>query len=535
MSTRAVGGISGAVPVRTERRRAAVRARGKRFKTWHKVALALFAAGYVIVPTIVQAAHTHAPRSADQQVAAQYSVPIPHVRDDLVARLKALPVDTTGTGPPIIMTYHNVTDDPSSPYSVKPEQFAAQMALLDAAGYTTITASDLERWLAGGKLPPHSVLLTFDDGILGVWQYADKILAQHHQHAIAFVITGNVGTKASYYMTWPELERLQRSGRWDLESHTSKGHHYITVDAQRHQGPFMNNLQYLAAEHRVETLPEYTNRITADLMRSQRDLRAHGADPVFFAYPFSANSSSPAVSAALAKTVSQLFRGAMLDEDGSAITTPADTAAGNLRRVDVLWRTSLDDYVAHIESSTLLPPASVPQPFTRPDLWTTASGKPYTPALVGDELAVDPAQIASGSNWVGLQFAADRTAFWREFTIAATLGGFQGKGDGTTTGLRVFSGSSAPVQVSLGWGSLQVRQGTYPHDTVLADDGLPPAAAYDVVVSVHANVLEVDVDGHPMARLPMDPRVAVGGFELTGQRAHATSPVPVVSKLAVRP
>jgi hypothetical protein len=336
-------------------------------------------------------------------------------------------------------------------------------------------------------------------------------------------------------MTWPELERLQRSGRWDLESHTSKGHHYISVDAQRDKGPFMNNLEYLAAEHRVETLPEYEKRITADLTRSQRDLRAHGADPQFFAYPYSANSSSPVVSAALAKTVSQLFRGAMLDEDGAAITKPSDVAVGNFRRVDVLWRTSLDDYVSHIEGSTLLPPAAVPEPFTRPDLWTTASGTPYTPALVGDELAVDPAQIASGSNWVGLQFAADRTAFWREFTVAATLGDFQGKGDGTTTGLRVFSASASPMQISVGWGSLQVRQGTYPNDKVLVDARLVPAAAYDVVVSAHANVLEVDVDGHAMARVPVDPHTAVGGFELTGQRAHATSPVPVVAKLTVGP
>lgn len=510
-----------------------MRARGARFKAWHKVALALFAAGYVIVPTILQAAQAHAPRASALQVAAQSSVPVPHVRADLVARLKALPVDTAG--PPIVMTYHDITDDPASPYSVRPAQFAAQMALLDAAGYTTITAGDLEHWLAGGALPPHAVLLTFDDGILGVWQYADRVLAQHHQHAIAFVITGNVGTKASYYMTWPELERMQRSGRWDLESHTSKGHHYITVDAQRQQGPFMNNLQYLAAERRVETLPEYTHRITSDLARSIRDLRAHGADPRFFAYPFSANASSPAVSAVLAKTVSQLFSGAMLDEDGAAITKPSDVSAGDFRRVDVLWKTSLDDYVDHIEGSTLLPPAAVTLPFTRPDLWTTASGKPYTPALVGDELAVDPAQIASGSNWAGLQFAADRTAFWHEFTVGATLGGFQGKGDGTTTGLRVFSTSPVPVQVSLAWGTLQVREGTYPTDKVLLDAPLPPSAAYDVVIAVHGNVLEVDVDGHPMARLPVDPHMSVGGFELTGQRAHATSPVPVVSKLAVRP
>ena len=73
-------------------------------------------------------------------------------------------------------------------------------------------------------MPPHSVMITFDDGAKGVWQYADPVLARYDLHATAFIITGFVGTHAPYYMTWDEIAELHDSGRWDIEAHTHLGH-----------------------------------------------------------------------------------------------------------------------------------------------------------------------------------------------------------------------------------------------------------------------------------------------------------------------
>src|ERR1700754_1218484 len=102
----------------------------------------------------------------------------------LVERLRAAPLSPQAA--PVILTYHNVGYS-NSEYSVTPESFATQMELLAEAGWTTITATQLEGWLNGQPLPSHSVLVTFDGGVRGVWQYADQILARHQQHAVAFI------------------------------------------------------------------------------------------------------------------------------------------------------------------------------------------------------------------------------------------------------------------------------------------------------------------------------------------------------------
>ena len=91
----------------------------------------------------------------------------------------------------------------------------------------------------GEPLPPHSLMVTFDDGARGVWRFADPVLARFNQHAVAFIITGFVGTHEPYYMTWDEIADLHNSGRWDLEAHTHLGHVQVPSDANGGQGPYL--------------------------------------------------------------------------------------------------------------------------------------------------------------------------------------------------------------------------------------------------------------------------------------------------------
>ena len=76
---------------------------------------------------------------------------------------------------PVIITYHDIGRRPS-PYTVTPEEFAVQMRTIHEAGWSTLTAAQIVAWMHGGRCP-HSVMITFDDGAKGVWQYADPILA----------------------------------------------------------------------------------------------------------------------------------------------------------------------------------------------------------------------------------------------------------------------------------------------------------------------------------------------------------------------
>ena len=226
------------------------------------------AVAYLVLPGIWQW-RTANPIHVHDQIAA----PVPVQDPALLARLRAVP-DLPAGAAPIVLTYHDISDEPGY-YTVTPATFAAQMQLLHDAGYTTLTAAQFTDWLHGAPLPRRSVLVTLDDGVEGIWRAADPILARLGQHAIAFVITGFVGTRQSYYANWPELTAMAASGRWDIESHSHVGHVRFTINDRNEQGPFLTNRHYLAAEHRVETDGEYRSRVANDLRRSVEEISEH--------------------------------------------------------------------------------------------------------------------------------------------------------------------------------------------------------------------------------------------------------------------
>ena len=84
--------------------------------------------------------------------------------------------------------YHYISASPSAQdrirygLSVTPEMFEAQLKLLSANGYTTISLRDLYDYLAVGKaLPANPIVLTFDDGYLDNYTNAFPIL-QKYEH-----------------------------------------------------------------------------------------------------------------------------------------------------------------------------------------------------------------------------------------------------------------------------------------------------------------------------------------------------------------
>ena len=237
-------------------------------------------AAYVTVPGLWQwarAASFAAARNTDN-VVEQVDVAAGVIDPALVDILRNAP--TSAQAPPLVITYHDIGYS-SDRFTVSPEAFATQMQMIKDAGWTTATAAHLEGWLRGEPMPPHSVVVTFDDGARGIWKYADSILARNDQHALAYIITGFVGTHVPYYMTWQELTALQASGRWNLEAHTHLGHVKIPTDSHGGEGPFLTNLQYLVDQRRSETNEEYHARIVHDLAECKaavRPARPAGAD-----------------------------------------------------------------------------------------------------------------------------------------------------------------------------------------------------------------------------------------------------------------
>ncbi len=441
-------------------------------------------------------------------------------------------IHSSAQGAPVILTYHDVVDHPEL-YSVTPKAFASQMQLLHDANYKTLTAAQLVAWLHGTPVPPHSLAITFDDGATGVWKYADPILARYGFHAIAFVITGFVGTHQPYYMTWPQIEYLESTHRWDIESHTNRGHVYVVTNALGGRGPFLTSLRYLAAQHRSETINEYASRIKTDLAESKEILISHGIpSPQLFAYPFSSYEGIPQISHILHRVIGADFRAAMLDESGgSAVTSVVDVAAHDLHRVDVTRGNDLATWTANIRAASPLSPAKV-LPLSLHDSWTAANDQPVRMKVHGGWATLRPGP----GKWLGRLFSRSRTSLWRQYTVRGELGGLGRRGDGTTAGLRVLSDDPQQVQVTVSAGYYEIRQGLDNSEHLLARGDLPQESRYSVAIDVMPKTVRVLVAGHPVKVIELyktDGEMPAGGIELTGQRRSRTSPLPRFGHLKI--
>lgn len=116
-----------------------------------------------------------------------------------------------------ILLYHYIrinpvpTDRVGFNLSVTPQHFAQQMQLLHDAGAHAITLADLMHSLTtGAPLPPHPVVLTFDDGYADFATVAAPIMATLGLRATDFVVSGFIGRPN--YMTAQQILQVQAMG-----------------------------------------------------------------------------------------------------------------------------------------------------------------------------------------------------------------------------------------------------------------------------------------------------------------------------------
>src|SRR5918995_1386940 len=168
-------------------------------------------------------------------------------------------------------------------HDVAPKAFARQMALLDHAGYDTITLEEFVRFIRREKvrLPPRPLLLTFDGGRADAWIESDAILAELGFNAVVFVDVGRVDAKRqAEYLTWKELDALERGGRWEVQLQSGTGHHEIQYGpAPEDVGPFY---AYRGSEERIDGWRE---RVFSDITWGEEQLtaRVSGYRPLAFA------------------------------------------------------------------------------------------------------------------------------------------------------------------------------------------------------------------------------------------------------------
>ena len=124
--------------------------------------------------------------------------------------------------------------NPANLYTLDVEQFKAHMKYLHDNGFQTITTEQLSDLLyRKKKLPPKSVMITFDDGIATNLEYAYPVLKEYGFHAVEYVITSYVKQEAEPFAPgqrqFMNLPRMKECGDvFEYQSHTDNMHYYHT-------------------------------------------------------------------------------------------------------------------------------------------------------------------------------------------------------------------------------------------------------------------------------------------------------------------
>jgi peptidoglycan/xylan/chitin deacetylase (PgdA/CDA1 family) len=162
---------------------------------------------------------------------------------------------------PIFM-YHHISQKPTHDLldynlTVTTSDFNQQLNWLEQSGYHSITQTELFDALYYGKaLPPHPMMLTFDDGYEDAYTDALPVLLAHHYRGVFYIITGMIGGN---YLTWRQVRLLMQAGM-QISSHTV---HHVNIGEP----------------------PPGTSTQT-ELLLSKHTLEAQLGEPIqFFCYP----------------------------------------------------------------------------------------------------------------------------------------------------------------------------------------------------------------------------------------------------------
>ena len=165
--------------------------------------------------------------------------PVPTVEPTIEPTVTPVPtVEPTsvpnGIKIPVLM-YHEIVDGtPENMYQMSLYDFKMQMDYLKDNNYITLKLSEFYALLNGeidAVKGSKYVLLNFDDGSLGQYNYAYPILKEYEFNATFFIAPGLLGTKGfAEYMTASQLRKI--SNCFDIGSHGINHEYMIDFDEE---------------------------------------------------------------------------------------------------------------------------------------------------------------------------------------------------------------------------------------------------------------------------------------------------------------
>lgn len=171
-----------------------------------------------------------------------------------------------------VLVYHKFSKHVSDRMTVREDAFEEQMAFLKRNGYRVIRLQELFDFLdRKSPIPKKSVVITFDDGWLSMYEIAYPILKRYGYPATLFVYTDLI-RPSNTSLDWRKIREMAQNGI-DMQCH-SKTH---------------RSLGKLEDE---ETLQAYFEAVKAELVESAKIIKRQlNKDVKYLAYPFGDTNS----------------------------------------------------------------------------------------------------------------------------------------------------------------------------------------------------------------------------------------------------
>ncbi len=132
-----------------------------------------------------------------------------------------------------ILLYHRFGPTVADSMTTTTRVFESQLQWLKDNQYTVISLRGLINYNRGEgpALPPKSVVITADDGHKSV--YTEMLpLVRKYKIPVTLFIYPSAISNASYALTWQQLQELQQTGLFDVQSHTY-GHPNFNQDKKK--------------------------------------------------------------------------------------------------------------------------------------------------------------------------------------------------------------------------------------------------------------------------------------------------------------
>lgn len=144
----------------------------------------------------------------------------------------------------LILYYHEVVQkgEGAAYQKIEEEKFEAQMRYLQEKGYYTAFFSELDK-----PLPDKTVIVSFDDGFLSVYERAVPIMEKYGVKGNVYLPTAYIG-KDEHFMTWEMIKDLTQRGNFEMQAHTHNHVDIRTLDEKKMQEEVQTSNAYFEKE-----------------------------------------------------------------------------------------------------------------------------------------------------------------------------------------------------------------------------------------------------------------------------------------------